>query len=72
MNREFDQEAFGLLNARLIYRPPSDQWEVAVFGLNLTDEFYSSGGFAPGVLGMDYSEFGRPREAGVTLRLFFE
>ena len=39
MNREFDQEAFGLLDARLIYRPPSDQWEVAVFGLNLTDEF---------------------------------
>ena len=63
---------FGLLNARLVYRAPTREWEVAVFGGNLTDELYLQGGFNPAILGLDYSHIARPREAGVSLKLFFE
>jgi iron complex outermembrane receptor protein len=66
----FDQKAFGLLSARAVYVPPSEGWELAAFGTNLTNEFYLSGGFSPAILGMDFSGFGRAREFGVSLKLF--
>ena len=69
---QFEQESFGLLNARLVYRAPNRDWELAAFGTNLTDEFYMNGGFSPVVIGKDYAQIGRPREAGVTLKVFFD
>ncbi len=69
---EFDQKGFGLLSARVSYTSQSGKWEVAAFGTNLTDEFYLSGGFNPGILAIDFGGFGRPREAGLTFRFFLE
>ena len=68
----FEQESFGLVNARATYRAPTGQWEVSIFGTNLTDELYMNGGFFPPQLQLDHSTIGRPREAGVTVRASFE
>jgi iron complex outermembrane receptor protein len=69
---EFEQDSFGLLNARLVFKPPVGNWEVAVFGTNLTDERYTDGGFMSPLLQIDDGTIGRPREAGVTIRFEFE
>jgi iron complex outermembrane receptor protein len=69
---EFEQDAFGLLNARLTFTPPEGNWEVAIFGTNLTDERYTDGGFMSPLLQIDDGTIGRPREAGVSLSFTFE
>ncbi|MEJ8567700.1 TonB-dependent receptor [Elongatibacter sediminis] len=64
---KYEQPSFGLLNARLTFYP-ADNWEVAVFGTNLTDERYVDGGFMSPLLQVDDATVGRPREYGVTVR----
>ena len=34
------QEAYGVLNARFAYVAPTGQWEIGLWGANLTDETY--------------------------------
>lgn len=34
------QPAYGIVNARLIYTPPSENWDLSIYGKNLTDEEY--------------------------------
>jgi iron complex outermembrane receptor protein len=69
---EFEQDSFGLVNARVVFRPPEANWEIAVFGTNLTDERYTDGGFMSPLLQIDDGTIGRPREGGVTFRFEFE
>ena len=69
---EWEQAAYGLLAARLIYTPAAENWELAVFGTNLTDERYANSGFLPGILQIDDGTIGRPREAGITMKMFFD
>ncbi len=64
---KYEQPSFGLLNARVSFRP-SDAWEVAVFATNLTDERYTDGGFMSPLLQVDDGTIGRPREYGVSVR----
>lgn len=66
------QDAYGLLSARLTWRPADDRFLLAVFGENLTDEeYYTFGQNALGNQGVAYSYIGRPREVGVTLSYEF-
>ena len=69
---EWEQDAYGLAAARLVYRPPEGNWELALFGTNLTDERYSNSGFLPGILQIDDGTIGRPREVGLTMKVFFD
>ena len=62
-------DGYGLLSGRFIYTPAEGNWDVAVFGTNLTDEYYRLGGFAAVLAGIDDGVVARPREIGVTLRL---
>lgn len=64
---EFEQPSFGLLNARVAWHPKED-WEIAVFGTNLTDERYTDAGFMSPLLQVDDGTIGRPREYGLTVR----
>lgn len=64
------QEGFGKLDARVVVAP-SDRWEVALFGTNLTDEAYVETGFSVPAFGVDLGIPGRPREWGVSLRVDF-
>ena len=67
-------EAYELLNARLTYQ--GDNWDVSLWGRNLTDEDYYTRGFyfsnafgnnpANGYAPEAYYQFGEPRIAGVT------
>jgi iron complex outermembrane receptor protein len=61
----------GILNLRVTYKPPDGQWQVAVFGTNLTDEYTINSGFFVGAWGFDFATVGRPREVGASLRVRF-
>lgn len=66
--------SFGLLNARLEYTLPNDGFTIAVYGRNLTNEYYLIGGqdFAAGYTsGARELDPGLPREFGVEARLNF-
>jgi outer membrane receptor protein involved in Fe transport len=67
--RKWEQPSYGLLNARIAYIAGSGKWEAAVFGTNLTDERYTTGGFFSPLLLVDDGTIGRPREAGVSFKL---
>ncbi len=60
-------DAYGLLSARFTYTPRAANWDIAVFGTNLTNEFYRMGGFSAVLAGVDQGYVGHPREFGVTL-----
>jgi iron complex outermembrane receptor protein len=62
---------FGTFNMRLAYTPAEGNWEVALFGTNLTDEYVLNSGFFHGLWGFDFATVGRPREVGATLTLRF-
>jgi iron complex outermembrane receptor protein len=66
------QEAFGLLNARVVYEPPAQNWRLSVFGTNLSDEKYLNSGMVSGAFSVDAATVGRPREVGASLQLFFD
>ncbi len=63
---------FGLLNLRLTYLPADARWEAALFGTNLTNEWYLNSGHTVPMWGYDWGTIGRPREVGATLRIFID
>ena len=65
------QDAYGLLSARILYSPPSGDWDLALFGTNLTDEEYLESGFSTGAFGVSLGLAGRPREWGLEASLRF-
>lgn len=66
-----------LVNGRISWEPSGGQWEVALYGRNLTDERYATyktfGTDATGVSNPDLplTVYGEPRQYGVELRHFF-
>jgi iron complex outermembrane receptor protein len=66
------EPSYGILNARLRYSPPEENWNLEFWGRNLTDEFYINGGFdTRTVWGYDFTVIGQRRELGVTLGFVF-
>jgi iron complex outermembrane receptor protein len=63
------QSAYGLLNAKLAYVSSGGEWELALWGRNLTDEVYyrTLGDFTAGIAGRP----GDPRTYGVQLSYSF-
>ncbi|HMB73574.1 MAG TPA: TonB-dependent receptor, partial [Gammaproteobacteria bacterium] len=60
------EPSYGLLNTRVVYSPADADWQLSVFGTNLTDEWYVNGGLDTGLFwGYDFATIGRPREVGV-------
>ena len=69
----FDEAGdYGLVNGRLAYAPPAGNWELALFGTNLTNEYYVNSGFFHALWSIDFATVGRPREVGVQLQAFFD
>jgi len=64
------QESYGLLSGRLTY-DPNDNWSIALWGRNLTDEWYQIGGFGAWLGGVDQGIIARPREYGLSLNMEF-
>jgi iron complex outermembrane receptor protein len=70
---QFDEGGdYGLVNARLTYTPIAASWELSVFGTNLTNEYYLNSGFFHSLWDIDFATVGRPREAGISLKLMFD
>ena len=65
------QEAFGLLNARLVYDTAAN-WQFVVAGTNLTDEYYSPAFFYTVSQQMWDGSVGRPREVYFGLNFSFD
>ncbi|MCC7413947.1 MAG: TonB-dependent receptor [Gammaproteobacteria bacterium] len=66
------QDGFGLVNVRLAFEDHSETWQIAVFGTNLSDERYITGGVGGlAAIGLDEVQYGRPREWGVSLSYRF-
>jgi len=65
------QGGYGLLNSRLTFAHISDNWEVSVFGTNLTDKRHVITGLDGRSLGFALVQYARPREWGVSFRYSF-
>ena len=66
------QPDVGVLNARITFEKRKPGWQVALYGTNLTDEHYITGGVGGGVqLGFDEVQYARPLEYGLTIRYGF-
>ncbi|MBB6522143.1 TonB-dependent receptor [Pseudoteredinibacter isoporae] len=62
------QEAYGLLNANVRCRPEGSNWQLSIYGTNLTDEHYLVSGIAVlNPVGIAQVEPGRFREFGVKI-----
>ena len=71
--RQTGQDAFGLVNARVAYSPPAENWRLALFGTSLTDEGVPEFRFP--VDGYDTGsrdDRAGPREIGVSFEFFFD
>ncbi len=68
----FDEAGdWGTVNARFTYEPADGQYQVSVFGTNLTDEYMLNSGFFHGIWGYDFATVARPREVGASLTFRF-
>jgi outer membrane receptor protein involved in Fe transport len=65
------QEAYGLLNARLVYDHGGD-WQLIVAGTNLTEEYYTPAFFYTVSQQMWDGSVGRPREVYLGLNFAFD
>lgn len=66
------EPSYGILNSRIRYTPAGEEWNLEVWGRNLTDEFYINGGFdTRTVWGYDFTLIGRSREFGLSLNFQF-
>jgi len=68
----WEQHGFALLAARLTLKSPSGKWEVSAFGTNLLNKIYLTGGFFSPLLQVDDGTIGRPREFGLSLKMFLQ
>lgn len=63
------QQAYGLLNGRVSYKPDNAKWEIGLWGQNLTDEVYFDDNVAnPTGIRVNY---GAPRTYGADLKVTF-
>ncbi len=66
------QDSYSLVDAYITYVRAQDNWEVSLFGKNLTDESYIVSGFANGLTqGRVSANLGRPREWGLSFKYRF-
>ncbi len=57
----------GITNLRLTYEPANADWNLALFGTNLTNERQINSGFFHGIWAFDFATVARPREFGVQM-----
>ncbi|MBV8238775.1 MAG: TonB-dependent receptor [Sphingomonas sp.] len=76
-NPNFQGERTTLINSRLAWRSPSESWELALYGRNLTNQRYVTYKTAAVNLAIDAdvnqpkATYGEPRQYGVELRYSF-
>lgn len=72
-NNQGEQDGLTLLNGRLTWQSKSEQWEVALYGDNLTDEGYFNGKLnLVGFFGREQGNPGAPRTWGLSFKRTFK
>ena len=66
-NPELRQNSYNTIGARLGVRSTNDQFGIAFWGKNLTDEYYFTSRVAVTSFGFNYNHVGAPRTYGVTI-----
>jgi iron complex outermembrane receptor protein len=66
-NPELRQRSYNTIGARLGVRSANDQFGIALWGKNLTDEYYFTSRVAVTSFGFNYNHVGAPRTYGVTI-----
>lgn len=69
VNLQVKQADYGLLNARVSYEWPNGRYRLAMFGTNLTDEYYLNSRVRDASSGYDPATVGRPRELGFSVQV---
>jgi iron complex outermembrane receptor protein len=71
-NNQGEQDALTLVNSRVTWESASEQWEIAVYGDNLTDEGYFNGKLnLVGFFGREQGNPGMPRTWGISFKRTF-
>jgi iron complex outermembrane receptor protein len=70
--RDYEAGDYWLLNTRFTYTPANGNYEVSLFGLNLTDEYNINSGFLHNIWQFDFGTVDRPREVGVGMKMYFQ
>jgi iron complex outermembrane receptor protein len=65
------QDSYLLSNARVSWLSADEQWQLAVFALNLSDEDYITSSTSVAAFGINTANYGRPRQWGVSLNYNF-
>ncbi len=66
------QDGYGLLNARVTLTPANANWEIALYGRNITDELYLQAGLTTlDSFGIVEGSYGLPAEWGIATKLKF-
>ena len=66
------QDAYAVVNGKITWRSADEDWEIAVYGRNLTDKAYFQGKLSlVAAFGREQGSVARPREIGVTVRRSF-
>ncbi len=60
-----------MTNARAVWTPADDSYQITLWGNNLTDEYNFNSGFMHGVWQFDFATVDRPREYGVSFSTRF-
>jgi iron complex outermembrane receptor protein len=67
------QDAYTLVNARATWTSPDENWEVSLFGTNLTDKEYFNGMLSlVGLLQRQQGNIAAPREWGLSMKRRFQ
>jgi iron complex outermembrane receptor protein len=70
--RDYEAGDYWLFNARMVYTPPAGRYQLSLYGTNLTNEYHINSGFLHNIWQFDFGTVDRPREAGVSMRMFFD
>jgi iron complex outermembrane receptor protein len=61
-----------MFNGRLAFQPADGNYELSLYGTNLTNEYLLNSGFLHNIWQFDFATVDRPREVGVQMRVFFD
>ena len=62
---------FWMLNVRANYRPAAGNYEIALYGNNLTNEYNLNSGFMHRFWNFDFATVDLPREVGLNFKVHF-
>ncbi|PLW83307.1 hypothetical protein CWI75_07870 [Kineobactrum sediminis] len=68
---ELRTDAYWQFNARSTYMSSAEKWQVSAYVTNITDEIYMTNGVDVRGLGSSEAYYSRPREYGLSFKLFF-